>query len=307
MATAHRKTQKRVRHWNNYGLMLIPGFILLLLGIGGTLFWNAQISFTRWKGYDQPVWAGLKNYRFIFMNDDFQTATLHALWFVIPFALLPTLVGALSAAFIADFVMPKFGQAPSSFLRSTIYLPQVVPVSISGLIWLAILDKSGALNILLSNAGHESWTRDWFGEALSAQVWVSIIIFWMQVGYTTTVILAGTSRIDTSLYEAAALDGANWFQRFRAVTIPQLRPELFVVMLVSTIGALKIFAPIYFTTGGGPMGATTTPSLFAFDSIYGFEQVPFGAAVSTTFTIIVGFLAYFIVRIQHRYVEDTTS
>ena len=277
---------------------MLPGMSLLTVVIGGALLWNAQISLTRWKGYDNPVWAGLHNYRFLITSPDFRTAVVHCLWFAIPFAVLPTAVGLLVATAIHEYVVPRFGQAPAGIMRATLYLPQVVPVSISGLLWLAILDKSGLVNQLLESTGHADAERNWLMEPRSAQLWLAVIMFWLQLGYTTTVFVAGSARIDTRLYEAAELDGANWWQRFRAVTLPQLRPEVLVVSLTTVIGALKVFAPVYWITGGGPIGSTSVPSLYAFNAIYGGDQVPFGAAVATAFTVIVGALAALLVRVQ---------
>lgn len=289
---------------NRYGLLIIPGATLLAITVGGALLWNLQISFTRWAGYDNPVWAGLKNYRFMFMNDDFRDAVTNAIIFVIPFSILPTIFGALIATFLYDYIAPRFGQRTGAFFRITLYLPAVVPVSILGLIWLAILDKEGVLNQLLAALGKSHLTSDWLTVPNQAMLWISIIIFWLQLGYTTTIFIAGLARIDSSLYEAADLDGANAWHKFRHITLTQLRPEIFVVLLVTAIGALKIFAPIYWITGGGPIGATMTPSVFSFNAIFGGDRVPFGAAVSSLFALIVGLATYAIIRLHRRFNED---
>ncbi|MGO8256575.1 carbohydrate ABC transporter permease, partial [Rhizobium ruizarguesonis] len=89
---------------------------------------------------------------------------------------------------------------------------------------------------------------------------VSLVIVWIQVGYCLVVLMAGLSRIDPSLYEAAALDGTNWWSRFVTITIPLLAPEIFVVVLTTLIAARKVFAPIFVITAGGPDNATLVPS-----------------------------------------------
>lgn len=294
----------RGTQWNRYGLLMVPGMVLMAVVIGGALVWNLQVSFTRWRGYDNPVWAGLHNYRFLLISPEFRTSVLHGLWFTIPFAVLPTIIGLLVATLVYDYLMPRFGDGPATALRTTLYLPQVVPVSITGLLWLAILDKSGLLNSILAAVGQGGAQREWLAEPRSAQVWLSLIVFWLQLGYTTTIFIAGHARIDTRLYEAAQLDGAGWWRQFRHITLPQLRPEVFVVLLTTVIGALKIFAPVYWITGGGPLGSTTVPSLYAFNAIYGGDQVPFGAAIASAFTAIVAVLAWALVRVQHAASED---
>lgn len=301
MQQKNKSTKSKVKHWNNYGLLLIPGFGTLVLTLGGALFWNANISLNRWAGYENPVWVGFRNYRYLAQNEEFRGAVLHAAFFIIPFALIPTLIGALLAAVIFEYISPRFGERMGSFFRVSFYLPQVVPIAISGLLWLAILGNDGILNMALRSSGHESLVYEWLDNGRSAQLWMAVILVWLQLGYTTMVFVAGMARIDTRLYEAAQLDGASWLQQFRAITLPQLRPEMFVVLLITSIGALKIFAPIYWITSGGPFGATNVPSLYAFNAFYGGDQVPFGATVSTVFAVIVGTLAFLVVQLQHKY------
>ena len=83
------------------------------------------------------------------------------------------------------------------------------------------------------------------------------ILVWIQLGYPIVIFMSGLQRVDPELYEAAGLDGANWWQKFRVVTLPSIIPELLVVILTATIGALKTFAPVYLLTKGGPGTSTT--------------------------------------------------
>ena len=110
---------------------------------------------------------------------------------------------------------------------------------------------------------------------------------WVQIGYPVVIFMAALQRVDPELYEAAEIDGAGWWRRFRAITIPQIRPETFVVALTCTIAALKVFGPIYALTRGGPENATNVPSYFAYFTFFKKLQVGYGAAISTVLTLII--------------------
>ena len=116
--------------------------------------------------------------------------------------------------------------------------------------------------------------------------------------------MAGLGRTDPSLTEAASLDGANWGQRFRHVIVPQLKPEIYVVLLTTTITALKVFAPIFVLTQGGPGNATTVPSYLAWQNFFSRNDVGYGAAVSTVMTVLIIVLALVFQHAQSRGQED---
>lgn len=112
--------------------------------------------------------------------------------------------------------------------------------------------------------------------------------------------MSGLQRVDPELYEAASLDGANWWQKFRVVTLPSIIPELLVVILTATIGALKTFAPVYLLTKGGPDTATTVPSYYSYNQFFQVQQVGYGAAISTALTVVIIVFSVVFTIIQKR-------
>jgi raffinose/stachyose/melibiose transport system permease protein len=123
-------------------------------------------------------------------------------------------------------------------------------------------------------------------------------MIWVQIGFPVVVFMGALQRVDPSLYEAAEIDGASWWRRFLHVTIPQIRPEIFVVLLWCTIAALKVFAPIYVLTKGGPGGATNVPSYFSYFNFFETTQVGYGAAIATVLTVIIVALTAVFLRVQ---------
>jgi raffinose/stachyose/melibiose transport system permease protein len=110
--------------------------------------------------------------------------------------------------------------------------------------------------------------------------------------------MAALQRVDPELYEAAELDGAGWFRRFRAITIPQIRPETFVVALTCTIAAMKVFGPIFALTRGGPDNATNVPSYFSYYTFFKKLNVGYGSAISTVLTVLIILVSIVFIRVQ---------
>jgi len=111
--------------------------------------------------------------------------------------------------------------------------------------------------------------------------------------------MAALQRVEPQLYEAAELDGANWFQRFRAITLPMIRPEVFVVSLTTTIAALKVFAPVFILTAGGPNKSTYVPSFYAYNEFINGTDKGYAAAIASAITIVVFVVAVIFIRVQN--------
>jgi raffinose/stachyose/melibiose transport system permease protein len=112
--------------------------------------------------------------------------------------------------------------------------------------------------------------------------------------------MAGLQRVDPELYEAADLDGANWWQKFTRIAVHIIKPEIYVVLVTTTIAALKIFGQIFVLTRGGPGNATLVPSYFAYQNFFEKAQVGYGAAISTVLAVIIVLLSIVFLRVQAR-------
>jgi raffinose/stachyose/melibiose transport system permease protein len=126
------------------------------------------------------------------------------------------------------------------------------------------------------------------------------VMVWVQIGYPVVIFMAALQRVDPELYEAAELDGAGWFRRFRSITITIIRPEIFVVTLTCTIAALKVFGPVFTLTRGGPGNATIVPSYYSYTEFFDAQQVGYGATIATALTVVIGILTVAFIRAQNR-------
>jgi raffinose/stachyose/melibiose transport system permease protein len=284
-----------------YAVYLIPGIIASTLVIVVPLVMTIGTSFTRWTGVGSPTWIGLQNYTRLFHDELFWSSFGHILLMVVAMAVIPTLLGLVLAAVLFDYVGKRFSDRWASFFRSGFYLPQVIPLAVTGIIWGWILHPDyGALNKILDAVGLHSLAVDWLGDPKYALFTVMAVLIWIQLGYPIVMFMSGLQRIDPSLYEAADLDGANWWQRFRRITVYMIRPEFYVVLITTTIAALKVFAQIFVLTRGGPSNATIVPSYFAYKNYFEKAQVGYGSAISTVLTVLIIVLAFVFLRLQNR-------
>jgi raffinose/stachyose/melibiose transport system permease protein len=283
----------------SYAFFLVPSMVAFLAVVVVPFVMNVGISFTDWQGVGSPSWAGGANYRELMHDSAFWDSFRHSLWMVVAMALVPTAAGLVLGAALFDFVGKRFGPRTASVLRACFYLPQVLPIAVAGVVWSWILAPGdGALNDLLGKVGLGSFSHDWLGDPDIALYSVMGVLVWVQLGFPLVVFMAGLQRVDPVLYEAAELDGASWPRRFWHVTLPQIRPEIWVVLLWCTIAALKSFDAVYVLTKGGPAGATNVPSYFSFQNFFEKTQVGYGAAIATVLTAVVLVLTVAVLRAQ---------
>jgi raffinose/stachyose/melibiose transport system permease protein len=258
-------------------------------------------SFTEWSGINTPTWIGLANYQKAIGDAVFWASFRNNLAMIVAMTVIPTIVGLLLAAFLFDFIAHKFGKGASNFFRAGFYLPQILPVVIAGVVWRWILQpRWGVLNWLLTTVGLGFLTHNWLGDKDTALLSVMAIMVWFQIGYPLVIFMAALQRVDPELSEAAAVDGATWLQRFFYITIHQIRPEIFVVVLTTLIHSLKIFAQIFVLTRGGPGRATIVPSYFAYQNFFERANVGYGATIATVMTIIIVLLTIVFINVQSK-------
>lgn len=281
-----------------YWLYLLPGFVLLLVIVVIPLVFNVYLTFTKWRGVRAPEFIGLDNWMKIFTDEKFWTSFVNSVWMVLAMVVVPTIVGLIVAALLFDVVGRKFGGKVGSFLRATYYLPQILPIAVAGIVigWMFRPGETGAMNQILSVFGIPAF--DWLGQMPSALLVLMGVLVWVQIGYPIVVFMAALQRVDPELYEAAELDGANWFQRFGAITLSIIRPEVFVVTLTCTIAALKVFGPVYVITQGGPAGATLVPAYYAYTEFFTKRDIGYGATIATVLTILVVIVSIIFIRVQ---------
>lgn len=291
----------KLQQTKQYYWYALPGVAAFATLVGGAFLYNIYLSFNSWQGIGSPEWIGLENYQNLIHDRVFWVSFLHAFEFIFAMSIAPSAIGLLIAALIYDFISKHFGNAISTFLRISLYIPQIIALPVVGLLWAWMLSPNmGVINTILRKIGLGSLALNWLGQPGSAMVALSIMMIWIQVGYTIVIFISGMSRLDPYLDEAAQLDGATWFERFRIVTIPQLYPEIAVVLLTTTVAALKVFGPVYVMTNGGPGDATQVPAFFSYFHFFSTTRVGYGASVATVLALLLTVLAISLLRLQRK-------
>jgi ABC-type sugar transport system permease subunit len=282
-----------IRGAGAYFTYLVPAAVLFTAVIAIPMVMNVYTSFTRWTGVGPQHWAGLANYRQLWHD---------SLALVAAMAVVPTILGLLVAAALFDVIAKRFSQRTASILRACIYLPQVLPIIVAAIVWGWILDPQyGALNVLLHDIGLGFLAHDLLGDPHTALLTVMAVLIWFQLGYPVVIFMAALQRTDPALGEAAEIDGATWRQRLVRVTVPQIRPEIYVVLLTCTVASLRTFGWIYALTTGGPGVSTQVPSYYSYQSFFTNLDVGYGSAIATVMTLIILVVSVVFLWLQRRH------
>ncbi len=262
-------------------LSVVPG----LLGIG--------YSFTDWSAYsDELHFTGFTNFITVFSGEnDYLHYIANTVWFTIVTVILKTGLGLLFAVALSRNIKWK------NFHRGILYLPSVLPILVTGLVFTSILNpKTGFLNNFLNTVGLDFLTRKWLVDPKVAFGSVMAVDIWRGTGYIMTLLIAGILAIPDLYYEAAAIDGANAWQRFRYITLPMLKQTLAVTIVLSVIYGLKIFDMVYALTNGGP-GHRTEVLYTAVYKMMSKGLYAEGTTISSVLFIFMVIIGYFMVKI----------
>lgn len=290
----------RLRLWlgGSYApyLYIAPFFIVFLAFGFYPLAYAFQLSFTSWRGAGIPEFIGLENYTFLLQNDFFWNSIFNSavLWVLI----VP--VQTLMAIFIASMLSRPLWFR--SFFRVTFLIPYLVPLVAIAQVWLILFDSDfGAINTLLGAIGIEP--IGWLTTGAWAKPTMALLVFWKNSGFAILIMLAAIQNIPLDVYEAAALDGANGFQKFFRITVPLLRRSISFYVIIATLGVLQMYAEPYVLTEGGPYNSTMTAGY----ALYRYTQnldLGTGAANSFLLMIIVVILSAIMLKMMSGNDED---
>ena len=253
-------------------------------------------SFTDWSSYSDKInFVGWENFKEIFSADrNYKDYIINTLCFT-----LITTIAKTGLALVFALMLSK-GIRALNFHRAVLYLPSVLSVLIVGMIFSSILNPSkGFLNELLRSIGLESLTQKWLTDPAIAMYSVMAVDTWRGVGYIMTILIAGILAISPVYYEASSIDGANFWQKFRYITFPLLKPTLAVTIVLGIIYGLKVFDIVYVLTNGGP-GHETEVMYTAVFKEFSQGRYAVGTALSTVMMVIMLIVGIFIIRILTR-------
>jgi len=256
-------------------LFVLPLVVLVLLLIAYPLGSAVYLSLTeKYVGYP-PRFVGLKNYVELTGDPVFRKVMWNSAVFTVASVTVKLLIGLLMALSLHQALFAR------RLVRGILLLPWVVPTVITALAWHWMFDAlRGFINVSLETLGLIGEPIAWLGQPATAMMAVVVVNIWRGFPFFGVSLLAGLQAIPADLYEAAAVDGASATQRFRHVTLPGLRPVIFVTALISTIFTLNDFNIVYVMTRCGPGIATHILATYTYE--VGFQALRWGRAVAVS-------------------------
>lgn len=224
--------------------------------------------------------GGLSNYKRLFTDTTFQKALFNNILFL--FIQVPIMI--LLALVISSILNNKKLKL-RGFFRTAIFLPCITSLVAYSIVFKSLFADDGFVNALLINLNIIQEPINWLTNAVYARILIIIAITWRWTGYNMIFYLAGLQSIDDSIYEAAEIDGATGFQKFRFMTVPLLKPIILFTSINSTIGTLQLFDETMNITQGGPANSTITVSQYIYNILFKY-QPNFGYAAAVSFVIV---------------------
>ncbi len=269
-------------------VLIAPWLVGFLIFLAWPMVRSLYLSFTDYSLLAPPVWVGVRNYQRIFADPDFW----QSLKVTFEFALGSVPGGTVIALGIALVLAQKLRGI--NFWRTIFFLPSILSSIAVAILWLYVFrPQDGLLNIVLS----------WFGiqgpEWVTSETWALpalIIMSWWTVGGQMVIYLAGLKGIPDTYYEAAEIDGANAWQKFRFVTIPMLSPTIFFNVILGIIGALQVFDIGWVMTQGGPNKATLFYMINLYQRAFSYVEMGYASALAWILFIIIMAITLLVIR-----------
>jgi multiple sugar transport system permease protein len=279
------KRNKRQKHDNLTGYIFIMPWLLGFLAFTVIpMVSSLYLSFTRYDILSSPLWIGLGNYSKILINDDKFWQSIKITFF---FVLISVPLRLIFALFLAILFAQK--RMMVGLYRTLFYIPSLIGGSVAiAVMWRQLFGVEGALNSILIYLGigkNFGWTTN-----PKTALWTIILLSAWQFGSPMLIFLAGLKQIPTSLYEAASIDGANWWVRFSRITIPMLSPIIFFNLLMQTISGFMMFTEAYIITRGGPFERTTVYTLYLFNKAFSYYEMGYASALAWILLFILAII-----------------
>ena len=275
---------------------LVPTLLVYVVFIILPIFIAIGYSFTRYSGIGKARFIGLDNYKRLFHDQLFWKSLQNT---AIIFVLASVLLLVLSFL-LALLLNNKLKFVDTS--KALVFSPAIIAPIIVGIIWVYILDpKIGVINNILRSIGAGSLAKQWIGGTVLSPYSMAIIYFWQQLGYLTTIFIAGLKMIPEEVLEAVKVDGANAVQRVFYVIIPMMRSSISTVIVLIITGIFKIFEIVQQTTGGGPNHMSETLVTYSYSMTFQSSEYGYGMSIATvTFLISLGITGIYFLFSKER-------
>ncbi|MEZ0610005.1 carbohydrate ABC transporter permease [Fibrella sp. WM1] len=274
--------------------LIAPYVLHLAVFVLFPVVFSVVLTFHSWNIISPMQYVGLDNYARLLKDRLFW----QALWNTIRFLLLHIPLQIVVALALAEMLnSPIRGRA---FFRGAFFLPVIVSGVVVTILWQQLLGfNAGMINRLLTGIGIPK--VPWLESPDVAMYSIALMATWKNVGLYVILFLVGLQTVPTQYYEAADLEGATAWQKFRYITLPMINPTLFMVVVLSTIGGFSLFIEPYIMTEGGPLNSTLSAVMYIYRQAFQYYHMGYSATLGFCFALLI----LTVVAIQKRYVETT--
>ena len=261
-----------------FWLFLAPVIVALFMVVIVPLLYGVYYSFTSWDGINKPEFVGIKNYIMLMSDTEF----LNSLWFTVQFAVVSVILINIIGLGLALLVTQKL--KANNILRTIFFMPNLIGGLILGFIWQFIfIEAFGAIG----DAVGISALKDWLSTTSTGFWGLVILTAWQMSGYIMIIYIAHLESIPEDLIEAASIDGANVFQRFRHIVFPLVAPAFTVSMFLTLSNSFKLYDQNLSLTGGAPFNSTQMVAMNIFNTAFGDNKMAYAQGKAIILFIIV--------------------
>ena len=280
-------TRRQRREATEFYLLVAPWVIGFLWLTAGPMLYSLYLSFTNYDIFNPPIWVGLGNYRHLLTAPVPESLFWRSAQVTAYYTFVSVPLGLSGSLVLALMLNARIKGV--SLYRTLFYLPTLTPSVANALLWVWVFNsRFGLANAALRGLGLP--VQRWLSDPQLVIPSLVLMDMWGIGGNTAIVFLAGLQGVGTHLYEAAEIDGANWWQKFWSVTVPQVSPVIFFNMLLGFIGAFQTFNSAYLMTDGGPNYASYFIGFYIYNEAFGSLRMGRGAALAwMLFVVLMAF------------------
>jgi len=279
-----KMSSRRADYWKRI-LFILPSLLLIAIFVAYPFIQGVIYSFTDWDGINVTKNVGFENYINLFRDISFKKALSNTIFFT---AFLVVIMNPLALGMATILNKKIIGK---NIFRTLIYIPTTISLIVVSNIWTLILTFNGFLNKLLELVGWGSHAVDWLGSYDMTPMVIVLIIVWQGLGNSMVFYLAALQGVPPELHEAARIDGATHWKKFRYITLPLIMTTVTVVLFLQISSMLKIFDIPYLMTAGGPGDATMTITMLIYDQAFRFNTAGYATTTGVVLMIFIIFVS----------------
>lgn len=276
-------------------LFVLPAMVLFGTFVLWPMLSAFYYAFTRWDGISPPEWIGLANFERAFADGVHLMSYVHVVLYILGTFIFEVSFGLVMA------VLLNSDRRGFSLLRGFFFSPVVLSMSAAGVLWAFVLDyRSGLLNSVLKALGAGDLAQPWLSQPGTALIAIMIVSGWKYSGFYMVIFFAALRRIPRNIYEAARLDGAGPVTTFFFITLPLLRQNVLMAILLAVTGGFAGFDLFFTMTNGGPFSATEVPATWIMKLAFAQNQLSYGIALTVVLTVVVVLISLVYLRFSER-------